>query len=157
VFSLSGADLAIEPDAGVVLRDSPGKFGGGVLPTVVYAAGLLLLVMAVVDRKRRDIDPAVVATLRNVRQQHGRIVHAAGLPQRQAAEDIAAAVRALVAELPDVTRAEAEAVIAECESIAYALKSTGDGRLDAALVQRATAVADQFLGEARLLRRSRAS
>jgi hypothetical protein len=156
VFSLSGADLAIEPDAGVILRDSSGRYSG-VLPAVVYAAGLLLLVVAVVDRKRRDIDPAAAATLRNVRQQHGRLIHAAGLPKQQAAEEIAAAVRALVAELPDVARAEAGAVMAECESIAYALKSTGDGRLDAALVQRAMAVADQFLEKARLLRRSRAS
>ena len=157
VFSLSGADLAIEPDAGVVLRDSSGRFSGGVFPMLVYAAGLLLLVAAVVDRKRRDIDPAVAATLRNVRQQRARIVHAAGLPNQRSAEEIAAAVRALVAELPDVARDQAEAVIAECESVAYALKSAGDGRLDAALVERATAVADRFSEAARLLRSSRAS
>lgn len=157
VFSLSGADLAIEPAAGTVLRDSSGRFGGVLLSTVVYAAGLLLLVVAVVDRKRRDIDPAVAARLRNVRRQHARIAHAAGLPKQQAAEQIAAAVRALVAELPDVARAEAEAVMADCESVAYALKSTGDSRLDVGLVERATAVAERFLAESRLLRRSRAS
>ncbi len=120
VFSLSGADLAIEPDAGVVLRDSTGRFSGVVLPTVVYAVGLLLLAVAVIDRRRRDIDPAVAARLKNVRQQQARIAHAAGLPKQQAAEEIAAAVRALLAELPDVARAEAEAVIAACESVAYA-------------------------------------
>jgi len=114
-------------------------------------------VAAVVDRKRRDIDPAVAATLRNVRQQRARIVHAAGLPKQRSAEEIAAAVRALVAELPDVARDQAEAVIAECESVAYALKSAGDDRLDASLVERATAVADRFSEAARLLRRSRAS
>jgi len=157
VFSLSGADLAIEPAAGAVLRDSSGRFGGVILSAVVYAAGLLLLVVAVVDRKRRDIDPAVAARLRNVRRQHARIAHAAGLPKQQAAEEIAAAVRSLVAELPDVARAEAEAVIADCESVAYALKSSGDSRLDVGLVERATAVADRFLAESRLLRRSRAS
>jgi hypothetical protein len=157
VFSLSGADLAIEPDAGVVLRDSTGRFRSAVLSTVVYAIGLLLLAAAVIDRKRRDIDPAVAARLRNVRHQHGKIVHAAGLPKQRAAEEIAAAVRALLADQPDVARAEAEAVIAQCESVAYALQSAGDSRLDATLVERATAVADRFLAEARLFQKSRAS
>lgn len=156
-FSLSGADLAIEPDAGVVLRDSPGSFRGVVLSTVAYGVGLLLLAAAVIDRRRRNIDPAVVARLKNVRQQHGRIIHAGSLPKQQAAEEIAAAVRALLAQQPDVARAEAEAVIAQCESVAYALQSTGESRLDAALVQRATAVADRFLEEARLVQKCRAS
>jgi hypothetical protein len=122
----------------------------------MYAVGLLLLMAAVVDRRRRDIDPAVFVRLRNVRQQHGRVVHAGALPKQQAAEEIAAAVRALLAEQPDVARAEAEAVIAQCESVAYALQSAGESRLDAALVQRAKAVADRFLEEARLSRKSRA-
>ncbi|NLF71641.1 MAG: protein BatD [Candidatus Anammoximicrobium sp.] len=155
-FSLSGADLAIEPDAGTVLRDSSGRFGG-VFPGLVYAAGLLLLVAAVVDRKRRDIDPAANATVRNVRWQHARIVQAGGLSKQQAAEEIAAAIRALVADLPDVARADADAVIADCEAVAYALNSVGESRLDAGLVGRATAVADRFEEAARSLRRSRAA
>jgi hypothetical protein len=157
-FSLSGADLAVEPDAGVVLRDSADRVSGFVLSTVVYAVGLLLLLLAaLVDRKRRDADPAVVSRLRNVRHQHSRIARAAGLPKQRAAEEIAAAVRALLAEQPDVARAEAETVIAQCESVAYALPGTGDGTLDAALVQRATAVADRFQQAARLFRKNRAS
>ena len=144
VFSLSGADLAIEPSAGVVLRNSTGRFSGVVLPAVVYGVGLLLLAVAVIDRRRRNIDPALTARRKNVRQQQARIAQAAKLPKQQAAEEIAAAVRALLAELPDVARDEAEGVIAACESVAYAPASSGDRGLDAALVQRAQAVAERF-------------
>ncbi|NUQ62554.1 MAG: BatD family protein [Pirellulales bacterium] len=144
VFSLSGADLAIEPSAAVVLRNSTGRFRGVVLPAVVYGAGLLLLTAAVIDRRRRNVDPVLTARRKKVRQQQTKIAHASKLATAQAAEEIAAAVRALLAELPDVDRDEAEAVIAACESVAYAPENSADRGLDPALVQRAQALAARF-------------
>jgi hypothetical protein len=115
-----------------------------VVSTVVYVAGLVLLAAAVLDRRRRNVDPAVAARRKNVRRQQAAIAQAGELPKQQAAQEIAGAVRALVAELPDVARDEAEAVIAACESVAYAPAATGDSRLEATLVERAVAVADRF-------------
>jgi hypothetical protein len=111
---------------------------------LLYGVGLLLILAAIVDRRRKSIDPALTAKRKNVRQQRSRIARAAGLPKQQAAEEVADAMRALVAELPDVARSEAEAIIAECESIVYAPTAQDDGRLDTTLVERASAAADRF-------------
>jgi hypothetical protein len=144
VFSLSGADLAIEPDADLVLRDLGGRTNGIVVQSVLYGAGLLLIAVAIIDRRRRNVDPVLIKRRKNVRRQRARIDKAKGQPKQEAAEEIAAALRALVAELPDVPREDAEAVIAECESIVYAPAGKGEARLDDAVIERASAVADEF-------------
>ncbi len=143
-FSLSGADLAIEPLAGVVLRDCRGWQGGLPWQLALYGAGGLLIVVALVDRRRRDVDPVVLARRRSVRSQQERIAHAAGLPRKEAAAEVAAAMRGLVAELPDVARAEAQAVVAACESIVFAPAESAGTTLDAALIAQARAVAARF-------------
>jgi hypothetical protein len=142
-FSLSGADLAIEPDAAIVLRDARATLGNRrVLPTMIYAAGCLLILVAVIDRRRRNVDPALVARRKTLRQQQARIARAAGLARAEAAAEIAAALRVLIAEIPDIPRDAAQAVVAECESIVYAPNSTSDSRLDQALVERAKRAAE---------------
>jgi hypothetical protein len=144
LFSLSGADLAIEPLAGVVLRDSRGWGGGLPWQLSLYGAGALLIVVALVDRRRSDVDPAIVARRRNVRSQHDKIARAARLPEREAAAEIADAMRALVAEFPDVARTEAQAVIAACESIVFAPAESNGTTLDAALTEQARNLVARF-------------
>jgi len=144
VFSLSGADLAIEPSAGVALRDSRGWTRALPLQAAFYGAGLLLIVLALVERRRKDVDPAIVARRKNVRHQQERITRAARLSRKEAATEIAEAMRALVAELPDVARDEAQAVIAACESIVFAPTELGESQLDGALIEQAQTVAARF-------------
>lgn len=144
VYSLSGADLAIEPLAGAVLHDSGNWTSRLPLQFGLYGAGFLLIVVALVDRRRKDIDPALVARRRNIRHQRDRITHAARMPQKEAAAEIAETMRGLVAELPDVARDEAQAVIASCESIVFAPADSGETRLDPALIDQAKAVAAKF-------------
>jgi tetratricopeptide (TPR) repeat protein len=149
-FSLSGADLAIERDPAVVLRDQRGGGRTG-LQLALYAAGLALIAAAIADRRRRARDPAVAAVRKNVRRQRARIAAAADLPKQKAAEQIAAALRALVADLPDVARGQTQSLIAECESIVYAPVQDGAAALDAALVARAGELAERFRRAARRL------
>ncbi len=144
VYSLSGADLAIEPLAGAVLRDSGDWTSRLPLQFGLYAAGLLLIAVALLDRRRSDVDPALVARRRNVRHQRDRISHAARMPQKEAATEIAEAMRGLVVELPDVARDEAQTVIASCESVVFAPADSGETRLDPALIDQARAVAAKF-------------
>ncbi|NLS95526.1 MAG: protein BatD [Planctomycetaceae bacterium] len=144
VFSLSGADLAIEPAAGVVLRDSGDWTSGVPLQLAFYGAGFLLIAVAVLDRRRSEVDPAVVARRKNVRSQLDRISHASRLRSKEAATEIAAALRALVAEMPDVARDEAQAVIASCESIVFAPAGSQDSKLAGALLEEAKTVAARF-------------
>ncbi len=144
VFSLSGADLAIEPLARVVLRDSRGWMGGLPWQMALYGAGALAIIVALVDRRRRDVDPAIVARSKNVQSQQKKIALAARRPQKEAAAGIAEAMRALVAELPDVARADAQSVIARCESIVFAPAESASVLLDAALIDQARSVAERF-------------
>jgi hypothetical protein len=143
-FSLSGADLAVEPLAGAVLRDSSSGAGWLLSQLALYGAGFLLIVVALADRKRKDVDPALVARRKNVRRRQESIARAVRLTRPEAAREIADALRALVAELPDVARDEAQAVIAECESIVFAPSGSDDARLDDALIERAKTVAARF-------------
>ena len=64
------------------------------------------------------------------------------LAKPAAADEIAAAIRVLIAEVPDIDRAAAQAVVAECESIAYAPGNATDSRLDDALIARAKRAAE---------------
>lgn len=143
-YSLSGADLAIEPLAGVVLRNEGHWTAGLPLQLGIYGAGFLLIVVALVDRRRKDVAPALIARRRNIRNQQERIGRTARLPQKEAASEIADAMRALVAELPDVARDEAQAVIASCESIVFAPDASSSSRLDSGLIDRAKEVASRF-------------
>jgi hypothetical protein len=143
VFSLSGADLAIEREPKVVLRDSGGMFTKStVLPMTIYSVGFLLVVVALCERRRRSIDPELAIRRKTARKQQARIARAADLAPREAAEEIAAALRIMMSEVPDVPRDEAQAVIASCESIAYAPGADGEVRLDNTLVERAKKVAE---------------
>ncbi len=142
--SLTGVDLAIETDAGVLLRDSAGRFGGLTTQGLFYVAGLLLIGVALFERKRRDIPREVLAMRRQLRRERDLINKSRAQPKKQAAESVAAGLRRLIAAMPHGPRAEAQAIIAECESLVYAPSDSGDDRLDEQLVQRAMDVASRF-------------
>lgn len=144
IFSLSGADLAIEPVAGVVLRDSRAWQGGLHWQLTLYGVGVLLIVVALADRRRRDIDPAILARRRLIRSQQEKIARAGRLPQKAAAAEMAEAMRALVAELPDVARTEAQSIIAACESIVFAPAESASATLDPDLIEQARTIAARF-------------
>ena len=143
-YSLSGADLAIEPLAGAVLRNSGSWTNSLPLQLGIYGAGFLLIAVALVDRRRKDVDPAVIARRRNIRHQQERIARAARLSRKEAASEIAEAMRALVAALPDVARHEAQTVIASCESIVFAPADSSQDRLDKPLIDQAKEVSGKF-------------
>jgi DNA-directed RNA polymerase specialized sigma subunit len=147
-FSLSGADLSIQPSPDVVLRDHGDRIGGLATQVVMYVAGFVLIAIALIDRKRKDIPLEVLVRRKNLRIQRARIEEAKNLARQQAAEEIAAAIRAMVAEMPDVTRDDAHQLIANCESLIYAPSDNGEQKLDDNLIQNATAVADRYLKEA---------
>ena len=66
------------------------------------AEGFALVIAAAFERRRHDIDPVILARRKTVRAQRDKIAHAARLPQKEAAAEIAEALRCLVAERPDV-------------------------------------------------------
>ena len=142
--SLSGADLAIERDASVVLRKSGGIFSSLSGQLLLYAIGLLVIIAAVIHRKRREVDPELTASRKKLKKQEARVSQAANLPKQRAAEEVASAVRTLVAAYPDVARDEAQKVIAECESVVYSREESGEAGLDTDLIERAKTLVATF-------------
>ena len=147
-FTLSGANIAIEDQAGTLLRDTNAGFGGFATQMLIYGCGLLLVAIAFFDRRRQDVDPALRMRRRNLLEQKKRITKVSSQSSKSAAEETAAALRSLLAEMPSAGRDEAETIIAACEAVVYSPHSGAHDRLDDELIQRATKFADRCIKEA---------
>ncbi|QDV86462.1 BatD family protein [Planctomycetes bacterium TBK1r] len=143
-FSLSGADLAIERDPQRLLTGSTSLLARPSLQVAGYALGSLCLIVALVDRKRRQVDPAIRQASAVVRTQRGRIAAAERLPEKQAAKQIAEALRVAHLEIPETDRSAIQPIIAECEAIAYKPGDDADARISPDLLGRALAAIDSL-------------
>jgi hypothetical protein len=147
-FTLSGADLSIESSVPLLLSDARNRFGGNSLQWALYGTGLLLVAIALLDRKRRDIPPEIVQRRKTLKKLRSQIDRAAGQPQREAAREIADALRGMVVEVPDFPRDGLQSVLAQCETIVYAPGDASSEKIDPGLVGQAATVADQIVREA---------
>ena len=142
---LTGADLAIERDADLLLRRASTRTRNTWMIAGLYAGSALLLVLAQLDRRRRNADPAVVARRRRVAAELSRMREASSLPAPEAAAEIARAMRALLAETPDVRRPEIDALIGECDARSYAPAAGRDhSPIDSAFHRRALELAQSM-------------
>ncbi|MFV1978699.1 MAG: BatD family protein [Myxococcota bacterium] len=139
---LTGADLAIERDADLLLRRTSARTQNTWTIAGLYAGSGLLLLLTQLDRRRRNVDPAVVARRRRVAGEMRRMREASNLPASEAAAEIARVMRALLAETPDVRRPEIDALIGECDARSYAPAAGRDrSPIDSAFHQRALELA----------------
>jgi hypothetical protein len=139
---LTGADLAIERDTTLLLRRASARTRNRWAVSGLYAGSALLLLLAQLDRRRRNVDPAVVARRRRIEGEMRRMREASNLPASEAAAEIARTMRALLAETPDVRRPEIDALIGECDARSYAPAADRDSSaIDAAFHQRALELA----------------
>jgi hypothetical protein len=139
---LTGADLAIERDADLLLLRASARSRNTWMIAGLYTGSGLLLLLAQFDRRRRNVDPAVVARRRRVAGELHRMQEASNLPASEAAAEIARAMRALLAETPDVRRPEIDALIGECDARSYAPAAGRDrSPIDSAFHQRALELA----------------
>ncbi|MEK6234049.1 MAG: hypothetical protein N2C14_05000, partial [Planctomycetales bacterium] len=136
-FALSGADLAIERDPTRVLRDARDGQDGAWLRWGVYLGGLALVALAFLDRKRRDAPEETTRRRKLLSAQRRRVEQTLGKPRREAAREIADALRLVAAETPESGRAAAGSVSAECEDVVYAPDDDRRDPIDPGLVQRA--------------------
>ena len=122
--SFVGADLAIESDPSKLRADVTTGASPRSIATIVYlvAAGVVLGGVILRRRARRDSD---LARQRRQRKSLARQMDAARrLPPRPAAEQLATALRRLIADLAPSSRAEIEQMIAVCENAIYARDDT---------------------------------
>ena len=147
VLALSGADLAIEQDPHTLLIDARRPWGGNLIPTTFYGAGILLIALALVDRRLKQVDPEVVRRRKSLRTHHRRLESAAGMPRGQAVKQIADALRAIVAEVPDADRTEVETILSQCENLIYAPGTEKRDAIDPLFVERAVASSRAIIKE----------
>ena len=118
-FALTGADLAVEPDPARVLGRI-GPLGGAWLPRALYAGSLVLVALAVVDRRRRDVDPEETRRARVVSEQRTRLREARRRAPGAAVAEAAQALRRLLREAPGASDPTLDALLGECDARSYA-------------------------------------
>ena len=86
----------------------------------IYSFSCLLLGVAIVDRKRRAVDPAVALLRKHLKTQSKRIGAAAKLRGREGVREVADALRQMLAKVPEARSAEIESFLGECDALTYA-------------------------------------
>lgn len=147
-FSLTGADLAIQPDPAVLLATAKPAMPIVAVQTGVYLAGIAVVLLAWVDRRRSTADPVATERRKIADQQTAKIAAATGKPAREAAAEIAAALRGLLASHPNLHRNETETLIGQCEALVYQPISTDAQPLPPQIIQQAKELAARFRKEA---------
>ena len=144
-FTLSGADLTIEKDITRLSDSSTRLFGITQLPlqTICYSAGLLVLGLAFIGRRRGDVDPAVIARRQTLKQQRHAVMQASTV------RELVGALRQIGAEITisSGNRSQYEALLAECDNRIYAPTESAKN-VDDVLRQRALTLADEILAGA---------
>ncbi len=144
-LALTGADLAIERDPERLLRGARRARGGPWLAGGLYVVGALALGLAVIDRRRSEVDPKLRRRRAAVGAELRRVREAAGRPEREALGEIAGALRRMRAECPSAAPPELEAFLGECDARSYAPGERSGGGLDAELHGRALALAEAMV------------
>ncbi|NIV74817.1 MAG: hypothetical protein GWN37_08285, partial [Gammaproteobacteria bacterium] len=81
-------------------RGASSQLGGWTLLAGIYSFACLLLGVALVERKRRAVDPRVLELRKHLKTQSKRIRAAAALPGREGVREIADALRQMLAKMP---------------------------------------------------------
>jgi hypothetical protein len=140
-FSLTGADLSIEedPDTLIAARDDRNA------PRMAaYGGSLLALALAFVARRRAQIDPAVRRQRAVYQTQRKRIEAARSRPRTEALSEMAAAVREIVALLPESRSPAVDHFLEECDAIIYAPGTGSEESLEPELASLADALLDEM-------------
>jgi hypothetical protein len=141
---VAGADLAIESDPARLLAAPRKHPVTNYAPAALYVIGAATLALAVIDRRRRQVDPEVTRRRRVLKEQKSRIRVAADLPAGRAADEVAAALRRLLPVAPAALKQQAESLIGQLEARIYAPDRTDDQKLPAELLNEAQRVSDEI-------------
>lgn len=143
-FTLTGADLSIQTDASKLLVGSISTLSRSSLQLFGYGLGSVALLISVLDRRRRQVDPAVRDAVAKLRSQRTRIQSARTLPEKQAAAEIASALQSVLADTTSENRGAFTSMIAACDAIAYRPQDNESSKLDSAIIDQALSAIDSL-------------
>ncbi len=143
MFTLSGAELSIETRPELLLAGPVSWYASRASLGAIYLLGLTVVGLAIVARRRAALDPQLRAQRRTLETERRTVASAADVG------DIAAALRRMAAASPPVPRDAYDALLVECDNLAYAPSAGNDAPVNARLRERALAVADALLDRVR--------
>jgi hypothetical protein len=95
----------------------------------LYGISLALVALAVVDRRRRNVDPALLRRRALLADQVAKMRDACSLPDSECADEFSKALRRMLAEVPDASagtlRGDIDAFLGECDARSYAPPGQG--------------------------------
>lgn len=144
---LTGADLTIETNVLRLMTADVDRFGGVAAQIALYVVAVLVVLAAWWRRKAADVDPAVIERRRFLKTQLGHIQQALREPRQNAAREIGAACRRLIPYAADGERPEIDALIGECDALAFAPAGAPEQRIDEQLHRRAVELAQRIAKE----------
>lgn len=134
-FALSGADLAIERDPTRLLPSQRTGALAGRVEAGIYGLSLALVALALVDRRRRSVDPALLRRRAVLTEQVARVGQACARADAECAGEFSSALRRMLAEVPDAAvgglRREVDDFLGECDARSYAPPGQGADLADA--------------------------
>ena len=139
--SLGGANLAIATDVAHLLTDASRRFGGSPVRMAIYGLSLAAVLAAALRRRAARVDPQQRERRRLLRRESARIDQALRRPGPGAAAEIADALRRVVAHVEGPVRGQLDAVLAECDVLAFAPQAEGPAPIDEPLRGRAVELA----------------
>jgi len=140
-FSLTGADLAITTDTDALERPSGSLLTGTGAQVAAYGLGLLAVLLALLARRRAQVDPTELARTKALRTQRTAVTEARTITETSAA------LRRMVATAGTPPSPDLDRFLAECDALAYA-PGGAYRTLDGPMRDRASLLADQLLKEA---------
>lgn len=140
-FSLTGADLSLEEDPDALAPSALGRRG---LRIALYGLPLVGLALALVIRRRAQVDPRIRRQREVYQAQCKRIEAARGLPRSEALAEMATAIREIVAALPDSRSAAVDHFLQECDEVIYSPGTTASEPLEAELSSLVEALLDEM-------------
>ena len=146
-LSAFDVDLSIEVDTQRLLSSQQIPLYESVSQGVCYLGGLALFTFAVWDRQRRQIDPGVTERRRLMKENHRRIRATAEMSSRDAAKQIADALRVIGSGATVEQRSKIEPLIAQCEEIVYVPQGENGDQLPSDLMAAADRIANEILQE----------
>ncbi|MCC9600462.1 BatD family protein [Stieleria sp. JC731] len=136
-YLLTGADLSITTDTAALLASSDGFFTNRVFQMTAYSAAILCLLWTAFDSRRRKADPELRQASSTVASLMQQVRSSKNMPSKQAANQIATALRTAQRELRGIDRDATDAIIARCEAIQFRPQTSSDDTIDSVLIEDA--------------------
>jgi hypothetical protein len=139
-FALTGADLAIERNPAKLLATGRSAWSAPWVVGSLYGSALLLIPLAVWQRRRLDVDPALAKRRKIVVRELRRVERAGDSSPSETLATLSNALRQMLAQVPEAATPDLDAFLGECDARSYAPENQPQ-TIDAAFLERGVLLA----------------